>query len=121
MKKILIVDDDRDVLAVLEQRLGKAGYEVIKASSGQEAIEKVKIQIPDLILLDLVLPDIDGGAIAQEIRQDAATKNIPIIFLTCLVTKDDEKRESHLMGNNFFVAKPYDHNELLKIIREHIK
>jgi len=121
MKKILLVDDDYDVLAVLEQRLSKAGYGVIKASSGQEAMEKLKIQIPDLILLDLILPDMDGGAIAQKIRQDPSTENIPIIFLTCLFTKDDEKAEGHLMGNNFFVAKPYQHNELLKIIQEHIK
>lgn len=121
MKKILLVDDNEDVLEVLGKRLYNAGYQVIKAKSGREAIEKAKRELPNLIILDIFMPDIDGGDVAQSLKEDAAMKDIPVIFLTCLYTKQEEKREGHLIKENFFLAKPYNPNELLEIIRKTIK
>lgn len=121
MRKILVVDDEEDVLKVLGKRLSNAGYQVITAKDGEEAIKKAWQELPDLILLDIFLPDIDGGGVAQQLKEKASTKNIPIIFLSCLYTKDDEKREGHLRGGNFFVAKPFEFNELLNIIGENLR
>lgn len=119
-KKILVVDDERDVLVVLEGRLKKAGYDVIAADSGEMAIIRAKHEKPDLILLDIVMPRMDGQAVAQKLRSDVETKNIPIIFLTCLFTKEDEANVGHRVADNFFIAKPYDASELISEIKKHI-
>lgn len=119
-KKILIVDDEPDVLTLLGERLAKAGYEVIKASSGKEAIVMADKNIPDLIILDIAMPGLDGSETATMLRQAPKTKDIPILFLTCLFTKQEEKMCGHLLGQNFFIAKPYDVVELLTEIDKRV-
>ena len=121
MKKVLIVDDEEDVLVVLGKRLYKAGYQVAKARSGHEGVEKAKKELPNLIILDILMPDMDGGEVIKVLKEDAATKDIPVIFLTCLYTKQDEKKEGHLVGKHLFIAKPYSSSELLNIVSEKIK
>ena len=121
MKKVLIADDEEDVLDLLGRRLLLSGYQVIKAKSGHEAVEKARKEIPHLVILDILMQDMDGGEVARVLKEDEATKDIPIIFLSFLYGRGDEKKEGHLVGKNFFVAKPYDPNELLDIIREKIK
>ncbi len=120
-KKILIVDDEPDVLLLLGERLSKAGYDVIKASGGQEAIEMAHKDSPDLIILDIAMPGMDGSEVANTLRAQPATKDIPMIFLTCLFTKQEEKACGHVLGQNFFIAKPYDVNELLSEIKVRIR
>jgi len=112
-KKILIVDDEPDVLVLLGERLIKVGYDVIKASCGKEAIELAVKKLPDLIILDIAMPVMDGSEVASILRSDPKTKDIPILFLTCLFTKHEEEVCGHLLGQNFFVAKHYDVTELL--------
>ncbi len=119
-KKILIVDDEPDVLLLLGERLSKAGYNVIKASSGKEAIEVAQKTSPDLIVLDIAMPGMDGSEAASILRAKPETKDIPILFLTCLFTKQEEKTCGHVLGQNFFIAKPYDVSELLKEIDKRI-
>lgn len=121
MKKVLIVDDEEDVLNVLGKRLSDAGYQVVRAKSGKEAIEKAKSDPPNLIILDIIMPDMDGGEVAGVLKEDQTTKDIPVVFLTCLYTKSEEEKEGHLMGKGFFVAKPYSSKELLEIVRKQIK
>ena len=120
MKKILIVDDEPNILKVLGRRLSQEGYSVMEAQNGEEGVMKAKADPPNLIILDMAMPGMDGPDVARIIREDEATKNIPIIFLTCLYTKEEEKKEGHLIGKNFFVAKPYNPVELLEIIRQNI-
>lgn len=120
-KKILIVDDEPDVLILLGERLLKAGYDVIKASSGKEAIELTAKKLPNLIILDIAMPVMDGSEVASILRSDPKTKDIPILFLTCLFTKHEEKVCGHLLGQNFFVAKPYDVTELLAEIDKRMR
>jgi CheY-like chemotaxis protein len=117
-RRILIVDDEPDVLMLLGERLAKAGYDVIKTSSGKEALELAKSKAPQLIILDIAMPGMDGSEVANILREDAATKSIPIIFLTCLFTKQEEKTCGHMLGQNFFIAKPYDVQELLDEIEK---
>jgi CheY-like chemotaxis protein len=119
-KKVLIVDDEPDVLKLLGERLSKAGYDVIKASSGKEAIDEATKELPDLIILDIAMPGMDGSEVAAFLRNDPKTKNIPVLFLTCLFTKQEEKVCGHMLGQNFFVAKPYDVAELLSEIQKRV-
>lgn len=118
--KILVVDDEKDILTVLEKRLSGAGYFVIKADNGEDALRLAKDERPDLVLLDIVMPDMDGAQVAEALRNNPITKDIPIVFLTCLFTKEDEKMQGHKMGGNFFVAKPYNPQELLEEIRQRL-
>ena len=115
-KKILIVDDEKDILMILEKRLVKSGYTVFQAENGQEAIVLAKTHKPDLIVLDVVMPGIDGGEVADTLKADPQTKDIPIIFLTCLVTQGEEE-ERRIISGRYFVSKPYDPDELLLIIK----
>ncbi len=116
-KKILVVDDEKNVLMVLGETLSGAGYDVIKADNGSDAIAMARGEHPDLILLDLMMPEMDGSAVAETLENDPATKDIPVIFLTGLLTKEEEKG-SHIRGGKHFIAKPYDAEELLEVIGE---
>lgn len=119
-KKILIVDDEPDVLTLLGERLTKAGYEILKATSGQEAIQSAVKNLPHLIILDIAMSGMDGSEAATILRSDPKTKDIPILFLTCLFTKQEEKTCGHLLGQNFFIAKPYEVAELLSEIDKRV-
>lgn len=118
-KKILIVDDDAEVLTMLEKRLSSAGYTVLKANNGNDAIAIAQTQLPNLILCDIMMPGQDGGAVANALKSDHTTRNIPLIFLTGIITKKEEKPTGHVHGKRY-IAKPYDPNELLKIIAEEL-
>jgi CheY-like chemotaxis protein len=119
-KEILIVDDDRVILRTLEKILLRAGYSVIPLSLGREAVEIAKDRSPDLIILDIMMPDMDGGDVANILKNDPETRDIPIIFLSSLVTKREEQSSSRKHGL-YFLAKPINRNELLKRIREYIR
>jgi CheY-like chemotaxis protein len=80
--KVLLVDDEQSILDVFGQTLQTAGFQVITASNGNEALQKVKNEIPDVILLDQVLPDINGNQVLQTIKADPTTKNIPTAILS---------------------------------------
>jgi CheY-like chemotaxis protein len=108
-KEILIVDDDRVILRTLE-----------KIFLGREAVEIAKDRSPDLIILDIMMPDMDGGDVANILKNDPETRDIPIIFLSSLVTKREEQSSSRKHGL-YFLAKPINRNELLKRIREYIR
>jgi len=120
-KKILAVDDEAEVLVLLKKRLESAGYEVITASNGAAAIELARKELPSLIVLDILMPGLDGSETAAALHNDPVTKDIPILFLTCLFTKREEQLEGHEVGHNFFIAKPYDPKELLNEISRIIK
>ena len=119
-KKILIVDDEPDVLSVLGKSLSVEGYSVITADNGAGAITKAKSEQPDLIILDILLPDIDGGKVAEKLRDDPETKDIPIVFITCLASKEEAGRGRISAGRILF-AKPYDMGKLLTEIEASIK
>jgi len=118
-KKVLIVDDEEDVLRVVGRRLSDAGYAVIQASNGKEAILLAKKQQPNLIILDIIMPEMDGGEAAQILKSDPLTKNIPILFLTCLLTKEEEKTEKIIAGS-YFIAKPYNPEELMREVKRQL-
>ena len=116
-KKILIVDDEPDVLLVLGKRLTSAGYDVVKAASGRDGLSKARTERPDLIILDMMMPEMSGEEVAQELKIGRETRSIPILFLTALFTKRDEAAQGHAAGGQIFFAKPYDPEELLAEVK----
>lgn len=109
--KILIVDDEIDTLLPLTKSLEAEDYLVIGASNGNEAIIKARTEIPDLILLDLMMPEMDGYEVCSQLRYDQLTKNIPVIILTAKDTVR-EKVKGLDIGADDYVTKPFNLNEL---------
>ena len=111
-KSVLIVEDEEDILALLHYNLIKAGYNAECASHGEEALEAIAAKIPDLILLDLMLPGIDGMEICRRLRDDETTHDIPIIMLTARGEEEDVVRGLEL-GADDYVTKPFSIKVLL--------
>jgi CheY-like chemotaxis protein len=118
-REILVVDDDKVTLRTLENILMRAGYVVIPLSLGREAVKIAKERSPALIILDIMMPDMDGGDVASILKNDPQTKDIPIIFLSSLVTKREEQSNSRSDGL-FFIAKPFEREALLEKINSFI-
>jgi CheY-like chemotaxis protein len=115
-KKILIVDDEADLLDVLGKRLTTEGYSVITADNGINGISLAKSECPDLLILDVMMPKMGGEEVAEKLKENPTTKDIPIIFLTALVSRAEEEKRNHFIGKHVFVAKPYDKDRLLTVI-----
>ena len=115
--KILVIDDERDILVTVSARLTAGGYAVVTADTGEGGFTKAVKEKPDLILLDVMLPDIDGGQVAAKLRANAVTRNIPVVFLTCIVS-GKEMEGGNMIGGNFFIAKPFKSDELLAKVQE---
>ncbi|MFA5251707.1 MAG: response regulator [Phycisphaerae bacterium] len=118
MKKILVVDDEKDMLLILEKRLTAAGYSVVTTNKGTNAVSLAKSHHPDIIILDVVMPGMDGGEVAAKLKEHPLTRNIPVIFLTALLTKTEEYQGDHTVSSNITFAKPFDIGELLARIKE---
>ena len=117
--KVLIVDDDASILILLEKRLQNEGYQVIKAASGQEAVDKAKSFMPHLIIMDIMLPDIDGAEAFQRINADNETSHIPVVFLSGIVGAGEGRSEINVKERNYpAVGKPIDFNVLLGLVKE---
>ncbi|MFN8165925.1 MAG: response regulator [Bacteroidia bacterium] len=116
MSKILIVDDDPNILMSLEFLMNKSGYEVRVARNGKEAIEIVNKEIPDLVLLDIMMPDVDGYAICKHIKGTAKLKHILVVFLSAK-TKESDIQKGYSMGASLYVTKPFSTRDLMKEIK----
>jgi CheY-like chemotaxis protein len=118
-KKILLVDDDAVNLKILMNILDNNEYSIIQASGGLEAVEMAKNFHPDLIILDIVMPDIDGGEVANILKNNPSTKNIPIIFLSSLIKEEEEKYSSRRDGI-YLMSKPCNRDQLIRIARQQL-
>ena len=115
-KTVLIVDDEGDVLMMLQKGLKAEGYRVLTADNGRDALTIAQKRRPDAIVLDVMLPDMDGGLVANELAEIQQTKDIPIIFLTALISKKEEKRYGQMVGSHPTLAKPYEIHDLVEQI-----
>jgi len=104
--RILIVDDEGDFIELVKFRLADQGYEFIVASDGVQALSQARMFKPDLILLDILLPDLDGLSVCEILRRQPATKKIPVIFMSAL-TGEVTRRSASLNAQDFF-TKPLD-------------
>lgn len=114
--KILVVDDEPDLTDIIQTFLEGAGYHVTSENSSVKAIEKAKSLKPDLVLLDITMPVMDGYQVCQELKKDKATADIPIVFLTGKDPNEDNKR-SFKSGADLFIKKPFSCESLLEIVR----
>ena len=114
--EVLIVDDDIITQNMLKTALRNAGYHFIVPSNGKEALEMAMGRIPGVIILDIMMPDLDGGEVAEILRKDARTKEIPIIFLSSLISKEEE-RPGTKKDIVSFLSKPYNREMLLNEVR----
>jgi len=117
-KKLLLVDDSNTVLMTEKMILGKL-YDIVTANNGQEALEKIPVEFPDLVLLDVIMPKMGGFELCQKLRQQEITKSIPIIMVT---TRGEEANveKGFESGCNDYVTKPFSGIELLTKIKNQI-
>ena len=117
-KKILIIDDEPDLVEAVSIILESKGYAVAKAYGGVEGLKKVRTENPDLIVLDVMMPDKDGYAVCKELKADAKYRAIPILLLTAVVSNIPTSRYTQQMGMETeaddFVDKPVEAQELVK-------
>jgi len=118
--RVLVVDDEADLVRILQFGLQGIGYQVETASDGQEALKKAREQKPDIILLDLMLPKLDGYKVCRLLKFDERYKNIPIIILSARTQEGDQLLAME-MGANRFITKPYDFQEVLGHIEALLK
>ena len=114
---VLIADDDPDILALISLRLSTAGFKVIQASNGEQALELVRVHFPDVVILDVMMPIKSGWEVAKALRQDARFKKVGIIVLTAIGETINEIT-SPLFGANAYLNKPFDLAELEAKVRE---
>jgi Response regulators consisting of a CheY-like receiver domain and a winged-helix DNA-binding domain len=108
-KKILVTDDSPTIVAITKELLESAGYSVITATDGQEALEKTKKERPDLIVLDLMLPKIDGYKVCAMLKFDKNYSKIPVIILTARAGESDKELGAEVRADAY-VTKPFDSN-----------
>ena len=112
MPAILIVDDERDLLSLLDFNLRQAGYETMLAASGAEALAQLRRRVPDLVLLDLMLPDVSGTEVCRSVKAEARTRHVPVMMLTAKGEEVD-KVVGFELGADDYVTKPFSVRELV--------
>ena len=121
-KTILVVDDEKKIRELLELRLTSEGYDVLLAQNGEEGVDSARKNKPDLIIMDVMMPRMDGPEAVKIIQEDANIKDIPIIFLTSIITKEEEESQPFGIqlepGKHRFFAKPFDTPVLLAEIKK---
>jgi two-component system alkaline phosphatase synthesis response regulator PhoP len=120
-KKVLVVDDEPDFVAVVQSNLEKEGFEVDVAYNGVEGLEKVKTFQPDCIVLDVMMPEMDGFEVCKELKKDEATSDIPIVMLTAVASHVSSTRYSHYDGMSMeaddYLAKPASAEQITNSVR----
>jgi len=119
-KRLLVVDDEPNIIELIRMNLGKSGFEILPAYAGEEAVTLARRELPDLILLDIMLPDIDGLEVLRQLRTDVTTENIPIIMLTAR-SEETDKVIGLGMGADDYVTKPFGMRELEARVRNALR
>lgn len=117
LKKVLVVDDNPNDLSKLQRIVSGTGCVVISATGGKDALEKAKSENPDLIFLDIVMPDMDGYATVRALQADEATKSIPVVFVSSKGQKAD-KVWAQMQGGKDLVTKPYEEEQIIDQIEK---
>ncbi len=118
MSKILIIEDDKFLRELITQKLVKEGYEALQAIDGEKGIKEVKNQKPDLVLLDLILPGIDGFEVLSQIKKDSDLSRIPVIILSNLGQKEDIERGINLGADDYLIKAHFTPNGIIEKIRK---
>ena len=121
MAKIVIVEDDKFLRELITQKILKEGYQVVGAVNGEEGVAKTKEVKPDLVLLDLILPGIDGFEVLRQIKEDPETSKVPVIILSNLGQKDDVERGVRLGASDYMVKAHFTPGEIVAKIKAILK
>lgn len=119
-KKILAVDDERHIVRLVQVNLERAGYEVVTAYDGKDALEKVASEQPDLVVLDVMMPYMDGFEVLQNLRKNQATRELPVIMLTAKAQDADVFR-GWQSGVDCYLTKPFNPMELISFVKRIFK
>ncbi len=117
--RILLADDAKNVILVLKMSLEKAGYDVLVARDGLSALEKAQSEEPDLILLDILMPKMNGFLVLEALRDEPKTINIPVVFISAKSEEKDKER-AKLLGANDYLIKPIKQEELLAVVEKNL-
>jgi len=118
MVKILIVDDDKKELELYQDILLSQGFDVLTAGNGEDGLKLAIENIPDLILLDVMMPKKDGGKVSKDLLENNKTKNIPVIYLTSIITEEEVKAQHGRVSGRFIISKSSSRAELVQRINE---
>lgn len=119
--KVLLIDDEKEFTRFVKLNLENTGeFEIMATEDPVEGIDLARKYNPDLVLLDIFMPKIDGPTVAETLLEDPATRDIPIVFLTALV-KQDELKKDHTIGGRVYIAKPVTTEDLVKQIKSILK
>ncbi|MBI2871455.1 MAG: response regulator [Candidatus Omnitrophica bacterium] len=119
-KKILVVDDEPEIREGILERLKACGFEVVTAENGKKGVEKARTERPDLVLMDLIMPVLDGFQAADTLKKDEATRGIPVIMLTLRAQADDVAM-AHACGAVDYIVKPYSPAALIEKVNRALK
>jgi DNA-binding response OmpR family regulator len=114
--RILIVDDDPVIVRLLQINFRLEGYDVDTASRGDEALQKVRANRPDVVVLDVMMPGIDGWEVARQLKDNPSVRHIPVIFLSARA-QDEDRQRGYALGVDEYVTKPFDPAHLVEIVR----
>ena len=114
--RILIVDDDPVIVRLLQINFRLEGYEVDTASRGEEALRRVRDHLPDVVILDVMMPGIDGWEVCRKLKENPAVKHVPVIFLSARA-QDEDRQRGYALGLDEYVTKPFDPAHLVEIVR----
>ncbi len=117
LKKILVVDDDPYILMSLEFLMKKNGFDVMVARNGTEALDLVEKQLPDLVLLDIMMPDVDGYEICKHIKSSKKLKEAKVVFMSAK-SKEADIKKGYDLGASLYITKPFSTREMMKQIKE---
>ena len=118
MKKILVIDDDLAITELMNMLLKTHGFDVITTNSGAEGVKLAEIKNPNVVLLDLMMPDMDGWEVYQQIKADEKTKNIPVIVVTAKAQSIDKVLGLHIAKVDDYIAKPFSPQDLLNSVEK---
>jgi two-component system, OmpR family, response regulator VicR len=115
---LLYIEDEQEMIELVRLILARRGFEVIGANGGREGLEAVRNTLPDLVLLDLMMPDMDGWDVYQQMKADEATQNIPVIVVTAKAQSIDKVLGLHIAKVDDYISKPFSPNELVESIEK---
>ena len=115
-KKILAVDDEKHILRLVQINLEKAGYKVVTGTNGREALEKVRSEKPELVVMDVMMPEMDGYESIREIRSSASFRNLPVLAVTSKAMMGDREK-CIAVGASDYISKPVDIDQLVSLLR----
>lgn len=120
-KRIVYIEDEQEMIDLVRLILNRRGYEVIGANGGREGLDLVRQEFPDLVLLDLMMPDMDGWDVYQQMKADESTREIPVIVITAKAQNIDRVLGLHIAKVDDYISKPFSPQELVESIDKVLK